>query len=761
MKQGSSLLWLALVTIILALAMAVMLLLQLTQRQAIQRSSHLGNDSITAMAFQFEREFLRFRQTLDSRVKGRTPPDADEFMLRKDILVSRLGLLRNNSSVTLLQQRPEYTTAVPRMEHLVSRVESLADNPTTPVETWSQLLEEFNDAGPDVQALSMAANSQLARLMEQQEVTMLRQNDMIVWLTLAQLILLLAASGALAVRQRRQEQERKALRKLTDELREANIQAESANRGKSQFLANMSHELRTPFNGMLGMLGLLDRTPLNAEQADYVSTVRGSASHLLTLLNDILDVSALDVGKMAVHPTAIQLPELLHDVEALMRPLALEKQLGFVLRLNSELPQWVHADGTRIKQILLNLASNSIKFSASGQIVLEVEATPGPTSIVRMRVTDQGIGMDAATLERLFQRFAQGDSSISRRFGGTGLGLEISRSLAQLMGGDITAESEAGRGSQFTVTLPLTCVPAPLPETSALAPLVAAVNPGHGAQQGLDILVAEDHPVNRKYMAALLTRLGHRVRFAEDGAQAVAEIRRSVPDLVFMDIHMPVMDGLQATQTLRAGSGPAATVPIVALTADAFVESRERTLAAGMDEFLSKPVRSEQIEKLLIQRFGARGTPPALPPLTTTSGPATSPTYKPVTPRRRFRSGEMEQHFDMVMVGEVCVGISLARFRSLLADYLQDESQSLKALLTALDAGQITQLEATAHAQKGAAASLGLHALAAAAMGIEKNGASYTHAECAEAAQLLRELSRTAHALAHRMGLTDQEPPSA
>jgi CheY-like chemotaxis protein len=287
---------------------------------------------------------------------------------------------------------------------------------------------------------------------------------------------------------------------------------------------------------------------------------------------------------------------------------------------------------------------------------------------------------------------------------------------------------------------------------------VPAVLPAHATQYGiiggLDILVAEDHPVNRKYMEGLLLRLGHRIRFVEDGEQAVAEVRRAAPDVLFMDVHMPVLDGLQATQALRAGGGAASRVYIVALTADVFAESRERALAAGMDDFLSKPVRMDQIESLLQQRFGLMDSRAPAQEAATVAPPA------PAEPRR-FRSEDVARHLDMPMLGEVCVAISLDGYRSLLDSFFNDESRSFNTLVACLDAADTARLQEVAHAFKGGCASLGFHALAALAGQVERAGLDYSADACADAALQLRSLYQTAHALCRRMGLTGLTHPAA
>ena len=631
-KNKRYLLWLAVGTGVLAVAMAILLALQITQKRAIERANDLRADSITALVFQFEREFLRFRQTLEANVIRPGAPDADNLTLRYDLFLSRLSLLRDNPTTDLITHRAEYKKAMPHVEEVVQQADRVMAATPLNKKELADLLKEFNTVGVDVQALSLAATSEIAALLESQDKTMLEQNNQIIRLTLAQLVFLLMAAGALALRQRRQEQERQALEDLTHELREAHFRAEAANRGKSQFLANMSHELRTPFNGMLGMMSLLESTPLTTAQTDYIKTAKGSANHLLTLLNDILDVSALESGKMTLNPEPVQLPALLNEVNALMHPLAVEKQLKFSIVVQAELPAWVLADATRLKQILFNLVNNALKFTDHGGVTLTIVSRPrtdGNTGLAFL-VEDTGIGMDDHVLSRLFQRFYQVDGGLARKFGGTGLGLEISQTLARMMGGAIEVESTLGKGSVFTLHLPFTTCPAP---PAAAAPVsiqsftkpapVAAPTDASASEasapatdappplNALRVLVAEDHPVNRKFVGILLDKMGCKATFCENGQLAVEAAEREMFDLVLMDVHMPIMDGLTATRTIRAMAGPIAQVPIIVLTADVMNDAKEQALAAGVNDFVTKPVQIGQLQAAMQKCLAAANAAPS------------------------------------------------------------------------------------------------------------------------------------------------------
>jgi two-component system, sensor histidine kinase len=779
----------AFVTISMAVAMAVLLVLQLVQDRAIRQANDSRVDSLTSLAFQFEREFLRFHYVLDTFAHG-IETDKDELALRLDILISRRALLGDNPSSALLAASPDYVRTLPAFDKLIHRADlALAHMPLDRTELLA-VSKDFDAFTPEMQALSQTANAVIAHQIENQQAALLKQNQHITWLTAAQLALLLVGAAMLVQRHHRQERERLALEKLAQDMRSAQQLAESASQGKSQFLANMSHELRTPLNGMLGMLTLLKDTPLDNKQSRYLQTATGSADHLLVLLNDLLDVSALEAGKMTIVPEPQNLPDLLFTVGDMMRPQASLKGLDFVMAIDPDLPKWVRVDGTRFKQILLNLLSNAIKFSEHGRVTLKVQKSLPPDAQdadrlhLRVLVRDQGIGMDEATCAKLFRRFEQGDTSTSRRFGGTGLGLEISLNLARMMDGDIKVSSAPGEGSEFTLDIAL-----PYADEPALADIstTRTLRDADAGTGGLDILVAEDHPVNRLYMEAMLSRMGHSVRFAHDGEQAIRQARDKLPDLVLMDLHMPVLDGLQAAQKLRAGDGPAARVPIVALTADAQVETRERARAAGMDGFLTKPVRIQQVESLLIKLFGARGAAVTKPPASSTrSGDpeaaptlmaklefaantvpaslepeANSKTPSTGTPkgRRRFRAGDLARHLNMVQIGEICVAMKVNGYRLLLDQFFMDESSSMAQLSDALIGQQTTQLEELAHAVKGAAASLGLRTLADVCKTIEASGVGFDPQQCQDALTQLQDALLTAHGLSLTMGLTQASEP--
>jgi two-component system, sensor histidine kinase and response regulator len=389
-----------------------------------------------------------------------------------------------------------------------------------------------------------------------------------------------------------------ALRLRRDTLREAWNQrqieaarrkAEEATAAKSGFLAAMSHEIRTPMNGVLGMMTLLDQTRLDPVQGEYLDTARRSGEALLAIIDDILDLSKLEAGRMNVDAVPFAPRRAIDDVTALLRPLASDKGLDLTAIVADDVPEVLTGDGRRVRQILLNLVGNAVKFTGQGFVRIEatVDVDDDGGRWLRLAVRDSGIGIDDEALSRLFTEFTQADTSTTRRFGGTGLGLAISRRLATLMGGNVLVASAPGVGSTFTLVLPAVVAAAQeAPDAAALAPRVTAILPRRPV-----VLLVEDNPVNQLVATRMLQLEGCDVDLAANGAEALERALARAYDLVLMDCHMPVMDGFEATRRLHNQLEASTRPPIVALTASVLDEDRELCRQAGMDAALAKPLQ--------------------------------------------------------------------------------------------------------------------------------------------------------------------------
>ena len=544
------------------------------RQQALQQTSRYN---IMWSTSQSVNELARLEQRIATASIPGSGVDWDEVQVHLDVLANRVNLFQSGirEIEELVGSDQEFKETIVRLADAIAAAQPLVDVLGRPGSVV-QLLELFSPFDIRLARLASAAQARIADYLAEDQ----RQLSRLHWIFSALLAAILLCSLTLLVLLLWNNH---LLQRAHQEMRVLAQAAEQANRAKSEFLAMMSHEIRTPMTAVLGMADLLAAEDLSDKQRYYVDGVRSSGRHLLSIINDILDLSQIEAGRLALEQIDFSVAEVLEQIRSLMTPQAVEHGLEFCLVIDRNLPPVIRGDPTRLKQVLLNLVANALKFTSQGTVGIRVRCWDESETVrFRFEVQDSGIGITAEQQAKLFQSFTQAERSTTRTYGGSGLGLAISRQLVEAMGGAIGVESELGRGSTFWFEVSFE-----LRDSVVVAERAAVKST---SVLPLRVLVAEDVPVIRDLLCTMLIRQGHTVSLAENGEEAARQAARAEFDVIVMDMQMPVMNGMESSRRIRRLPPPAGTVPIIGLTANVLPAEHDRCRAAGISQVLTKPI---------------------------------------------------------------------------------------------------------------------------------------------------------------------------